>query len=74
MRTLREIAALAKRDFLRVERTRDRWANPLSVFTPDPLHLACVAFNAGQDERTRELKGKLTDLRQKVEAIACESH
>lgn len=44
------------------ERTRARWSNPLSIYSPDPLRLAVVEFNAGLAERRRGHQRAADDL------------
>jgi hypothetical protein len=54
---------------VQAEATRKLWANPLSIYAPDPTHLAVVEFNASLREYRREVRRGLDALFEKLSTL-----
>lgn len=63
------VARRAMAAMKQAERTEKLWADPLSIFAPDPLRLAVVMYNCGLTERSRDLGERLADLRDQIAAL-----
>lgn len=51
------------------EKTRRRWANPLSIYAPDPISMEVVSFNASLRESIREQQTAIDKFRIHIENI-----
>lgn len=67
-RALRELHPL--RQLLRAERVRDLWANPLSIYSPDPLRVAAVHWNSALDERRSDISRSIEDIKAQLRDYA----
>lgn len=55
-------------DLLEYESTKAAWANPLSIYSPDPTRAAIASFNASLEEGAREMVKGIAALEIKLNA------
>lgn len=68
MNAIRDLFCRAYLELRRAERTRALWANPLSIYGPDPQRLAVVMFNASIEESQVNRRARIEQLRRQIEA------
>jgi hypothetical protein len=51
------------RELRQAESTREKWRDPMSIYSPDPLRVQAVNWNAGLRESQRDMKACVTSIK-----------
>lgn len=60
----------AVRDTLRAEATAKLWANPLSIYGPDPVRMQVVMYNETLRECRRGIDRQIEALEQQISEVS----